>query len=102
MNRLIAVAASLGCLAGIVHEGMVARARDPFNLTYGSIVFVVVYAVLLFCFNFKRFHKIDANNSKFDFDAHNLLYSFFIPKDRSRRILTILQKDIQVSLPGVS
>jgi hypothetical protein len=105
MNTFIRLSGSIAALAGIVHEGILAKAIDPYFLSHKSLVLIVMYSVLLFVVNLRSFKKIGLNIGPFHFTEINLSSgaSFAPVKDRSGDMFKIIKlKSLEVTPPKLN
>ena len=90
MRKSVSALMSVLAVAGLVNEGLSARAADPFSPSLQSALLICMYCVLLFVCNLKPFHKISLNIGRFDFDSHCLGGNMFLIKDRAMPIFKAL------------
>jgi hypothetical protein len=90
MIKYLTFVASTVAVAGLVKEGIDARAADPFSLSVQSIVLTFLLSIILFAVNLKSFRRIESNIGVFDFDKIALGGQVYRIHDRSRDIIKAL------------
>jgi hypothetical protein len=94
MHQLIRFTGSVAALAGLVNEGINARAVDPFTPSMNSMILTFLYGFVLLLVNLRQFKSIELNKKRFDFDSHSMSGSMYLIKDRSRHIIKVLGLDV--------